>query len=274
LNQHNEVISEASPQVVRRVISEKTAKTLTRMFVGVVERGTGSAARLETIEVAGKTGTSKKFVEGKYESGSYTASFVGFFPAAAPKVVCLVMLDNPRAGGYTGGHASAPIFRNIAEQISAMSEQFSSDGTLASAPSKLCVVPDVVCLSLQDATSLIAAQRLRAETHGKGAAVLRQSPPAGTTLPAGGLVKLFAQPDGARVPEGYRVVPEVKNLTVRRAITLLTVYHLDPVVEGSGVVVSQIPGAGQRVKAGTRVTVRCEPRSRAAASLLQVGLTE
>jgi cell division protein FtsI (penicillin-binding protein 3) len=274
LNENNEVLSAVSPQTIRRVMSKETAETLTRMLVGVVERGTGSAARLASIEVAGKTGTSRKFVEGKYASGSYTASFVGFFPANDPKVVCLVMLDNPRAGGYTGGYASAPIFRNIAEKICAMSEQFSTRPASAPGPPARCVVPDVVTLSPQDATSVLAARRLRTEMRGMGAAVLRQSPSPGTEVAPGSVVTLFAQQDSGPIPDGYRVVPDLRNLTIRRAVTLLTVRQLDAAIEGSGVVVSHIPPAGRQVRTGTRITLRCEPRSQAATSLLQVGLTE
>jgi len=58
-----------------------------------------------------------EFVDGKYETGSYNASFVGFFPAEKPEIVCLVILENPKTGGYTGAMASAPIFKAIAQQI-------------------------------------------------------------------------------------------------------------------------------------------------------------
>ncbi len=273
-NEHHEVFATTSPQTIRRVISEKTAATMTRMLVGVVERGTGSAARLATVEVAGKTGTSRKFVGGKYASGSYTASFVGFFPANDPKVVCLVMLDNPRAGGYTGGYASAPIFRNIAEKICAMSDAFSTKPVGAPGGAAQCVVPDVVSLAPGDAASLLAARGMRTETRGKGAAILRQSPAPGTEVSPGSVVTLYAQQESASLPKGYRIVPDLRNLTIRRAVTLLTVYQLDAAVDGSGVVVSHSPEAGRQVRAGTRITLRCEPRSQAAASLLQIGYKE
>jgi len=269
VDERNEIVAETTPQTIRRVVSEETAAILSRMLEGVVERGTGVAARLENTAIAGKTGTYRKFIEGKYESGSYTASFVGFFPAEAPKVVCLVMLDNAHVGGYTGGYASAPIFRNIAEKIVAVSDRFSCEQAALASASVSCVVPDVVSLSPEVATLMLAAQKLRVMTIGKGAATLRQSPPAGTRLAAGGLVKLYAQQDNACVPDGYRVVPELRNLTVRRAINLLTVQQLEAAVEGSGVVIAQVPAAGRQVKMGTRIAIRCEPKSRVAAALLQ-----
>ena len=117
VDSNGEVIEENSPEKIRRVISEKTSRILKNMFVGVVERGTGSEAKIIGVSIAGKTGTSKKFVDGKYQDGIYNASFVGFYPADEPEIVCLVIIENPRVGSYYGGQASAPIFRAIAERI-------------------------------------------------------------------------------------------------------------------------------------------------------------
>jgi cell division protein FtsI (penicillin-binding protein 3) len=84
--------------------------------VGVVERGTGTAARLSGFPVAGKTGTAQKADGDGYAQGKYVASFAGFLPASDPIVVILVVLDEPQAGFY-GGEVAAPVFRRIAERI-------------------------------------------------------------------------------------------------------------------------------------------------------------
>jgi len=102
-----------------RVISEKTAAELVgRVFEGVVEEGTAKLGRLDGFRIAGKTGTAKKFdrATNTYNSGKYTASFVGFVPVGRPRLAMIVVLDEPKEGFY-GGQNCAPVFRDIARQV-------------------------------------------------------------------------------------------------------------------------------------------------------------
>jgi membrane peptidoglycan carboxypeptidase len=259
---NDEAIVESHPQVVRRIISPEVAHQLVRCLEGVVERGTATAAKIAGVKIAGKTGTSRKFVDGKYETGNYTASFVGFFPAENPKVVCLVMLDHPKAGGYTGGVASAPIFREIAVKTLALAGRVRLAPTAPAADSgRGFVVPDMVNLTVAVAQQMLDARDLQCDLRGRGSLVVRQSPSAGTKLAAGGRVTLSTEEIVASSP-GYTVVPAVRGMSMRRAISSLTSRRLDVSVSGSGVVVSQSPPAGQNVKPGSRVVIRCEPRAR------------
>jgi cell division protein FtsI (penicillin-binding protein 3) len=86
------------------------------LLVGVVKEGTGTNAQLNSVSVGGKTGTSQKLIDGKYSKQNYNSSFVGFFPADTPKIICLVLVNSPQIGRY-GGSVAAPIFKNIAERI-------------------------------------------------------------------------------------------------------------------------------------------------------------
>ena len=266
-NEHGEILSEGRREVVRKVISKATAEELKQFLVGVVERGTGMPAKLENVTIAGKTGTSRKFVDGRYEMGSYTASFVGFLPAEDPKVVCLVMLDNPRAEGYTGGAASAPIFKGIAEKIVVTSERFTRGPSTVIAESKSVAVPDVANLKTDVAAAMLDAQGFDVETYGKGKTVLEQSPAPGVKVPRGSQIKLATDDGLPPPPQGYTRVPGLKGMTIRRAINRLTMLHLDAGVSGSGTVLSQSPAAGQTVPVGTRVMLRCEARNLSMVSL-------
>ena len=120
VNRQGEIIEQYTPEVVRRVISEDTAKRITAILTDVVEGegGTGERARITNVSVAGKTGTSQKYDSslGRYSSKKVAASFVGFFPSEDPQVVVLVMLDEPKIKRW-GGVAAAPVFRNISERI-------------------------------------------------------------------------------------------------------------------------------------------------------------
>jgi cell division protein FtsI (penicillin-binding protein 3) len=98
----------------RRVLSEGTASMLTRMLASVVSTGTGGAAEIPGYQVAGKTGTARKLVDGRYVR-RYMASFVGFLPASDPRVVIAVSIDEPRT--VYGGVAAAPVFSEIARHV-------------------------------------------------------------------------------------------------------------------------------------------------------------
>jgi len=260
-DQNQQVIRESAPESVRRVVSRKTAETLNAMFKGVVLRGTGVSARIAGASVAGKTGTSRKFIGGRYETGSYTATFAGYFPADDPKVVCLVMLDNPSAGAYTGGLASAPIFKAIAEKVYATSQQFvKMPDAVAGVPETLAV-PDVMALKTDDARLKLEKQGFTVLLNGEGPIVVAQSPEGGTSLHHGARVTLTTDKVLSLLDRGLTVVPDVRRLPVRRAVNRLAMRRLDTGILGSGIVTSQNPSPGEQVRIGTRVTVRCEPRT-------------
>ncbi len=104
----------AQTPTTRRVVSERTAEIVTRMLASVVQRGTGTAARIPGYQVAGKTGTARIPLPDQpgYFEGQYNASFIGFLPASNPRVVIAAILDRPVT--EYGGVAAAPLFRQVA----------------------------------------------------------------------------------------------------------------------------------------------------------------
>jgi len=101
----------------RRVVSEKTAKTLAQMLESVVddEEGTGNRAAIPGYRVAGKTGTANRVDPelGRYKG--YTASFAGFAPADQPRVTVYCAIQNPTKGSYFGGQICGPIYKKVME---------------------------------------------------------------------------------------------------------------------------------------------------------------
>ncbi len=100
--------------------SKETLIKVKKMLEGVVERGTAMNIKNNLYKIAGKTGTSRKFINGKYREGMYYTSFIGYFPADAPKYSCVVMIDNPRGvkqEALFAAEASAPVFKEIADKI-------------------------------------------------------------------------------------------------------------------------------------------------------------
>ena len=97
-----------------RVMSESTAKKVRRMMERVVSpEGTANKASIANYRVAGKTGTVHKFISGGYAEDRYLSVFAGMAPASDPRLVMVVMLNEPRNGKYFGGQVAAPVFSRV-----------------------------------------------------------------------------------------------------------------------------------------------------------------
>jgi cell division protein FtsI (penicillin-binding protein 3) len=97
-----------------RVVSREVSGQMLSMLRGVVLEGTGTQAAIPGYTVAGKTGTAAKIdASGRYSNTDYVASFVGMVPATKPRLVIMVMVDEP-SGSIYGGDVAAPAFRQIA----------------------------------------------------------------------------------------------------------------------------------------------------------------
>ena len=97
-----------------RVFSAKTAKSVRKMMETVLMKdGTAYEARVDGYSAAGKTGTVKKASSRGYTENSYFAVFAGMAPARDPRLIIVVMIDEPSAGQYYGGLVSAPVFSKV-----------------------------------------------------------------------------------------------------------------------------------------------------------------
>ena len=100
----------------RRIVSSATAASLRHMLEGVLAPGgTASEVSIPGYQLAGKTGTASKIdpATGEYSKTAYIASFIGFAPAADPKLLCAVVVDEPQSGSIYGGTVAAPAFGQI-----------------------------------------------------------------------------------------------------------------------------------------------------------------
>jgi len=262
------VVRQQHPQKIRNIISERTSELLTRAFEGATERGTAKDVKISGVRLAGKTGTSRKYIDGKYSTDSYTASFVGYFPVEDPQVACLVMMDNPRARGYYGGITSGPVFRAIAERMLSTSARFSR-GTIAEtkgAPNEV-VVPDVRTLQRTLAAKILETHRLKSQFLGRGEIVIKQSPEPGKKVERDDIITLALKSELRPSNDGTTILPNVVGLSVRRAMNQLILDDFDIRVQGTGVVARQLPPPGQRVKVGATVYLICEPKNVSSAAV-------
>jgi cell division protein FtsI/penicillin-binding protein 2 len=106
------------PRVKRQVVSAKTAQQMQQMMVGVVEHGSGFAARIDGFKnrIAGKTGTASIPENGKYLPDQTIGSFVGFLPADHPQFIMLVITRKPQVL-FEGAYVAAPIWKTVASAL-------------------------------------------------------------------------------------------------------------------------------------------------------------
>ena len=110
------VLQKSERTLKNRTISEQASQKVAAMLEGVVRDGSGKKAYIEGYRVGGKTGTAQKYENGRIAVGKYVSSFVGFFPANAPKYLALVIVDEPK-GAYYGSVVAAPCAREIFDGI-------------------------------------------------------------------------------------------------------------------------------------------------------------
>lgn len=201
------------PRVVRKVIATDVSKMVARMMEMTTEEGgTATSARVPGFRVAGKTGTAQKVdaVTGGYSADKWVASFVGFLPAEAPRLVMLVTIDEPKVGHY-GGLTAAPVFSRIATQAMQYlkvtpHEELPAGESLpsleqiivkAEAPKRIRTqlvatsataggpqMPDFIGLSYRQVLELMEQDQLNINFKGRGR-VVEQSPAPGVAIPYG-----------------------------------------------------------------------------------------
>lgn len=108
------IIKREKADLLKQIISTNTAKKITDILVCVVKNGTGKKASIEGIEIAGKTGTAQKVIDGRYSNEKGIMSFIGYLPAYSPKYIIGVILDEPNSSRWASDTA-APLFREIAK---------------------------------------------------------------------------------------------------------------------------------------------------------------
>ena len=219
---YGETLENREPQAVRRVVSPQVARQVREMMVTVTGAdGTGEHAVVPGFTVAGKTGTAQKVdpVAGGYSADKRVSSFVGFVPAEDPRLVILVVLDEPQGQTY-GGVVAGPVFSRIAEQ--SLRYLHVEPANAGSRPSLLTV---------KDEVALVAEGLARQ-------AVFHES--------GGGQGQMPSMPDCLGM-SGRQVLKTMERL------------GLNIKLKGSGRVVEQYPAARQPIRYGNEVWVKLAP---------------
>lgn len=219
-----------------RIMSAEAARTLTSIMKGVTqEGGTGTLAAIPGVEVAGKTGTAEKVdpVSKRYSRELNLSSFVGFAPANDPRIVAIVVVDEPKASHF-GGIVAAPAWRRIIEHA------LVEDGVLATGALVARAVPTANGSAKVEAKldARLASKTVEAKSV------------------EGGHVGSIGEGAGeASTSKGASAVPDLRGLGARAAIRRAEDAGVELSVSGSGVVVAQEPAAGAPLPAGKRIKI-------------------
>jgi cell division protein FtsI (penicillin-binding protein 3) len=231
-----------TPRVVRRVISEDVAKGMREMLKEVVRNGTATEADMDEYVLAGKTGTPRGMVGGRYGSRLYNPNFVSLFPADDPQFVIAVRLSNP-SGAYFGGKTAAPVTRAVIEAAVASPRAALDRRRLAAAKQEPVPAKPTARLHVADAAEQAGEMRPVAASEQaelESEAVFVALPAAPVKAPAG----------------PPRAVPDVRGMSLRDAVR--TLHNAGFRVGYSGRAVGRIsaatfPAAGSVVRQGTLI---------------------
>ena len=197
---YGNVVQSYEPTVVRKVISQATAKKMRNIMQYVVDEGGGGNARIAGYRVGGKTGTANKIDAGTGKYGKYYySSFIGMAPMDDPQISILLIVDSPK-GAYYGSIVAAPIAKeiltNALRYLNVTPEYTSAEKkTLQSG---YTTVPNVVGKEFSDAAGIIGGKELK-YSRPKSAqddddfTVVAQYPKAGTKVKKNTVVYVYKE---------------------------------------------------------------------------------
>lgn len=192
----SEVGNKSISSTIRRknVITKETSDVVKYALESVVANGSGRNAYIENYRVGGKTGTAQKVgSDGRYMSGNYVLSFIGFMPADDPKFVIYIALDHPKGVTQYGGVVSAPIARNVLKDIISIYNLKEDTSGLPKVyrwdDIKYVMIPDVIGKTKKEVKKLLYGFNI--EFVGDGDKVIDTSPEVNTRTKEGSTIKVL-----------------------------------------------------------------------------------
>lgn len=245
-------VQQMQPTLRRSVISEGTSQSMREILEYTVANGVKNA-QIEGYRVGGKTGTAQKYENGRIVSNKHISSFVGFAPADDPKIVVLVMVDEPNISEGFGSVVAAPYARQIMENTL---KYLKIQPSVEVIPAEQAEVPDVVGMDFDAARQALLLAGFDCLTDGEGP-VQTQMPAAGSMEQKGQQVLLQGRANSEEGSNTRVQVPDLSGMTVLEANAHLTTLGLRMNVEGRGICYAQDPVAGTWADVDETVTIQC-----------------
>ena len=209
VHSNNKIEKNVETRFKRKIANQKIMNEVKKMLRQVVSDGTGVEADIAGWEIAGKTGTAQKYIDGKYSDSEFISNFVGFFPLDEPQILGAIILDEPDAPLHWGGQGAAVAFKRIINRIINMDDKIRP-------PEKK-----------QD-TFVINKQKVPPVTE-----ILKNRPP----------ISLSTKTSLRTIK-----TPNLIGKSLKKAIEIINQAGLKIKIEGSGIVVSQKPRPGATLR--------------------------
>jgi cell division protein FtsI (penicillin-binding protein 3) len=234
-------VKEFETEVINsKICSNSTLKKIKQLLEGVVEEGTAKNLKNAHYKIAGKTGTAQLLEKGKY-TRRYSTSFVGYFPANAPKYTAIVVVKNPKGWQQYGNNVAGPVFKEIADNI------YARDIELHLAMEKKKEQEDGVFPVIRAGRM----EELSMLTHELGIETIGENDEEWVKAARNG--KGVSWNTNSVTKER---VPDVSGMTFRDALYLLESAGLRVIHEGSGRVKEQSITPGSRTPKGSRIYIK------------------
>jgi len=221
---NGEYVLDSETKDIRRVVSEETSYRMRNLLKSAVEKGTGKLAKLDYVSIGGKTGTSKKIVNGKYTT-DYYSSFVGFFPVENPQIACLILVNEPHEGKY-GGLVAAPVFKKVAEKL-------------------IELEPDLIGLPENNLSPKEKYDFVSTNSDYEKEDII----PVNLDFKTTPVQNIILEKN---------IMPDLKNVSLRDAITVLNKMGLKYKIRGSGKVITQSILPGEKILRGNSCVLECK----------------
>ena len=246
------IVKRSEIEVVKNPISAVTASKVLNIMESV-----GEAARYAQIEgyrIAGKSGTAQKVIDGKY--GAYIGSYLGIVPVEDPKLIVLTIVDQPRKGTTYGGSNAAPFVKQIMEYSlrylgvtpESVEENIKNNAKVT--------IPEIRKITVKEAKKLLDSKNLRYRQSNQGVKlneddiVIDCFPKPGEKIAQGTEIVLYTKVNDAEVE-----VPDLIGKTIDESSLILESLGLKPAYNGVGIVKGQSPAKGEKIKAGSLVSL-------------------
>jgi stage V sporulation protein D (sporulation-specific penicillin-binding protein) len=260
LDTEGNVIVENKPQIIRKVISQKTSDIMREQMQATVERGTGKKAKIEGYAIGGKTGTAE---QGNRSSNSqWTLSYIAYFPVEDPQYIVLTVIHRP--SDYVDGvQTPSPMTKKLIENIiqyknlepSYVVEEEKSKTTAGKVK-----IDDYTGESLYNVLGALDSKGIGYKVVGTGNTITNQAPHGGAEIEVGGQIILYVKKGE---DEGGLAVPNVVGKKYEEAVTALNDMGFEVETQGDteGVVVKQSPLYGISAEKGSTVSLTIEKKT-------------
>lgn len=248
-DENGNTVKKTEKTEVRRVISEKTSKTVREMMKSVVDNGTGKNGYVAGYRVGGKTGTSTKLAESTDGKTKYIVSFGAIAPADNPEIAMLIIIDEPNQD-LGGGALCAPIAAEVIEQampVLNVEPKYSK----SEAKNLSVSAPNVIGKSLSAAKSILESKNLKYKVVGNSKTVINQNPASSSTIPTNGVVVLYTEKNSRKTVK----VPDFSGMTISEANAAAAAANLNIEISGNNLSSSSVVAYRQSVDKRSKVEI-------------------